>query len=166
MKKNSGFTLVELVVTVGIVGLLVGIGIPAMSDLIRNDRLSGQINTLVGHLALARSEAVKRHQPVVICASSDQASCGGGWDSGWIVFADPDSSGSFTGGDELLRVQQALEGGNSFNSIPAAVVTYDSRGFAPNANGSFALCDNKMGKGKSIRIAATGRVNKGADPTC
>ena len=75
MKKNTGFTLLELLITVALVTIVMAIGIPSMRDFVKNDRLSTQINTLVGHLAYARSEAVLRHVPVIICASSTLTSC-------------------------------------------------------------------------------------------
>ncbi len=166
MKKNSGYSLIELVVTVAIVGILVGVGLPSLTDFIKNDRLSTQINLLVGHMALARSEAVKRHVPVIICSSNNQATCGGGWDDGWIVFADLDSSGSFTAGEEILRVQQQLEGENTLVSGTDNIIVYDARGFTPDDAGTFTLCDSDGDKGRSISISNTGRVSKEADPGC
>ncbi|MFT4608241.1 MAG: type IV fimbrial biogenesis protein FimT, partial [Chitinophagales bacterium] len=57
MKKNSGFTLLELMITVGIIGVVTAIAVPSMGVYIKNDRLTTNINTLVGHLAYARNEA-------------------------------------------------------------------------------------------------------------
>ena len=59
MRKESGFTLIELLVTVAIAGLVMAFAIPAMGTFVKNERLTTQINTLVGHLAYARSEAVR-----------------------------------------------------------------------------------------------------------
>ena len=168
MKKNSGFTLLELIVTLTIVSLVMAIGVPSLRDFIKNDRLSTQINTLVGHLALARSEAVKRHQPVVVCASSNQASCqSNDWKDGWIVFADVDASADVSAGDEILRVQQSLDGDSTLNSTAGAIVIYDARGFAPNSAGSFSLCDDRGATHlKSITISNTGRVRQGGSSSC
>lgn len=168
MKKNSGFTLIELLISVALIAVVMAIGVPSMSEFIKNDRLATQINTLVGHLALARSSAVSLHQPVIVCASSDQASCSSvNWADGWIVFVDADASGGFSLGDELLRAQQPLEGGNTLVSSTGAVVTYDNRGFAPNSTGSFALCDERGATYmKSITISNTGRVRKGGGASC
>ncbi len=168
MKKNSGFTLVEALITTALIAIVMAIGVPSMSEFIKNDRLSTQINTLVGHLALARSTAVSRHQQVIICASNDQATCSSAdWADGWIVFVDADASGGFTAGDELLRAQEALTGNNTLVSSAGTVVTYDNRGFAPASTGSFALCDDRGAPHmKSITISNTGRVRRGGGASC
>ena len=53
MKKHSAFTLLEMLVTLLMISVLMAIGVPAMRDFVKNDRLSTQINTLIGHLASA-----------------------------------------------------------------------------------------------------------------
>jgi type IV fimbrial biogenesis protein FimT len=168
MKKNSGFTLLELMITMTLVALVMAIGIPSMRDFIKNDRLVTQINTMVGHLAYARSEAVTRHQPVILCASSNQTSCSSNdWADGWILFVDSDNNSDFSAGEAMLRQHQALSGGVTFTSSVGSVVTYDERGFAPNSIGTFSLCDDRgTANMKSISISATGRVRQGGSTSC
>ena len=168
MKKNSGFTLIEVLITALLIAIVMAVGVPSMSEFIKNDRLATQINTLVGHLSLARSTAVSRHQPVVVCASNDQATCSSiDWADGWIVFVDADASGDVSLGDELLRVQQALEGDNTLDSTAGDIVIYDNRGFAPDSTGVFALCDDRGDAHmKSITISNTGRVRQGGGASC
>ena len=60
MKKHSGFTLLELLITVTVIAIVMAFAIPSMREFTQNDRLTTNINTLIGHLALARSEATKR----------------------------------------------------------------------------------------------------------
>ena len=168
MKKNSGYTLLELLVVTGLVGILMAIGVPAMGAFVKNDRLSSQINTLVGHLAYARSEAVLRLQSVIICASNNQTSCSSNdWADGWIVFVDTDNNNDFTAGEEMLRVKQPLEGGNTLINSSGSSVEYDLRGFAPDSIGSFSLCDDRGATYmKSISISVTGRVRRGGSVSC
>ena len=71
MKKKTGFTLLELVIVVAMVAIVVSFAIPAMTTFTKNDRLTTNINILVGHLSYARSEAVKRSRQVNICTSSN-----------------------------------------------------------------------------------------------
>ena len=161
MKKNSGFTLLELLITVALISIVMAIAIPSMTTFTQNDRLTTNINTLIGHLAYARSEAVKRSQQVSICVSNDTATCtAGNWQDGWIVYIDADGSNTFTAGEEVLRAQQALDGANTLTTAIGTQVTYDYRGFVTVASvGSFLLCDARSGAfGKTIRISTTGRV--------
>jgi len=161
MKKNSGFTLLELIMTVAMVSIVMAIAIPSMTTFNQNDRLVTNINTMIGHLAYARSEAVKRSQQVSICVSNDAATCTGGndWEDGWIIYIDADGSNTFDASEELLRAQQALGSNQTLTPTTfASQVTYDYRGFA-TSTGSFQLCDNRTGPhGKTINISNTGRV--------
>jgi len=168
MKKNSGFTLLELMIVLAVVSILVMIAIPSMTTFTQNDRLTTNINTLVGHLAYARSEAVKTSQQVSICSSNDAATCSGGWDDGWIVYIDADADNSFTAGEVVIRAQQALGGNNTLTATVGSQITYDNRGFVNAASvGSLQLCDGRTGPhGKTIRITATGRVRLETGSTC
>ena len=171
MKKNSGFTLLELLITVAVLTMVMAIGIPSMTTFIQNDRLTTQINTLVGHLSYARSEAVKRSQQVAVCASSNGTSCSGGvnWETGWIIYVDADGDSAFDAGEPILRAQQLLDGSTTLK--PAGIgtqVTYDYRGFATaNSVGSFSLCDSRGATyGKALSISTTGRVRYGGAVSC
>jgi len=169
MKKNSGFTLLELLITVAIISIVMAIAVPSMTTFTQNDRLTTNINTLIGHLAYARSEAVKRNQQVSICSSNNATTCtGGNWQDGWIVYIDADGDNSFTAGEEVLRAQQALEGANTLTTAIGTQVTYDYRGFVNAASvGNFQLCDGRSGPhGKTIRISTTGRVRIEDGSTC
>ena len=169
MKKNSGFTLLELTITVAIISIVMAIAVPSMTTFTQNDRLTTNINTLIGHLAYARSEAVKRNQQVSICSSNNATTCtGGNWQDGWIVYIDADGDNSFTAGEEVLRAQQALEGANTLTTAIGTQLTYDYRGFVNAASvGSFQLCDGRSGPhGKTIRISTTGRVRIEDGSTC
>ena len=117
MNKQNGFTLNELFITTALISIVAVIGVPSMSNFVNDDRLTTQINSLVGHLALARSQAITLQEPVTVCASSNQQSCSStDWTSGWVVFVDADASGDFSLGDELLRVREPLEGSSQLSS--------------------------------------------------
>ena len=173
MKKNSGFTLLELIITVALISIVMAIAIPSMTTFTQNDRLTTNINSLIGHLAYARSEAVKLSQQVSLCVSSNTTSCtGGNWQDGWIVYIDADGDNSFTQnvatGEIILRAQQTLDGANTLTTAIGTQVTYDYRGFASAASvGNFLLCDARSGPfGKTIRISNTGRVRLEDGSTC
>jgi type IV fimbrial biogenesis protein FimT len=82
----AGFTLVELIIVVTIVGVLAGIGVPAFSNLIAIQRASSAATDLYVALATARSEAIKRNVDVTIAQKS------GGWTNGWTIVDPADTS--------------------------------------------------------------------------
>ncbi len=92
-RKNSGFTLIEMIVTVAIVAIFASIAVPSFSQLIKSNRVSTTTNEFISALVLARSEALKRSRDVTVCTSSDQESCSAtqtDFSKGWVVLADTD----------------------------------------------------------------------------
>ncbi len=81
-RDSRGFTLVELMVLMTILGILVALSMPGMRTLIDNNRLSSFVNELVGAAHFARSEAVFRNKDVTLCIRE----CAGG--EGWVVSVD------------------------------------------------------------------------------
>lgn len=90
MRKSSGFTLIELMVTLAVAAIALGIAIPSFNQTMRNNSSSALGSELAGALNYARSEAVKRAKRVSICASNDGATClaANNWKEGWLVFID------------------------------------------------------------------------------
>ena len=76
-KAQRGFTIIELMMTVTVLALLLGIAVPSFMETVRNNRIISQNNELISSLNLARSEALKRSGSVSVCASADQATCSG-----------------------------------------------------------------------------------------
>ena len=106
MKTQSGFTLIELMVTLAVGIIILAIGVPALVTMVSSNQAAGYANDLVGAIRLARSEAVKRADAVTVCASnSDQTGCSGNaWNNGWIVFSDDDSDSVYDAGETIHRV--------------------------------------------------------------
>ena len=128
--KQQGFTLIELMVTLALVAILVTIGIPGFSNIIRDNRLVTGTNDLVTSMSLARSEAIRRGVPVTVCASNTGTDCtASAWNQGWIVFTDQGTADTVDGTDTILRVQQALAGNVQIAVGGATQVRYSATGF-------------------------------------
>lgn len=169
MKMSSGFSLLELLITVVLVSIVMAIAVPSMRAFTQNDRLITNVNTLIGHLNYARSEAVKRSQQVSVCASNDATTCSGNWADGWIVYIDANGDNNFSAGEEVIKAQQSLEGGNTLTATAIGTqITYDYRGFVdPASVGSLQLCDGRSGShGKTVHITTTGRVRLETGTAC
>ena len=182
MKKRLGFTIIELMITIAVIGIGLAIGVPAMNQFVLDNRLVSQINTLNSSLALARSEAVKQNETTVVCVSSDSATCTAGpdWNEGWIVFVDrndppPDFDYDEGGGngcaegstdDCLLAVEAQVVGSNTLvadASVPG-YISFNGSGVA-RCDGDcdpddtyFTLCDQRgAAHARALAISRTGR---------
>jgi type IV fimbrial biogenesis protein FimT len=168
IRRDDGFTLVELLVTLALAAILMGFAVPSMISFVKNDRLVTQINTLTGDLAYARSESVLRHEAIVVCASNNQTGCNSSnWANGWIVFVDDNNDGGKASTEEMLRQNQGFPGDSKLSASMGKSVVFNRRGFAPDSVGSFVLCDDRGDAHvKSISISATGRVSRGTATSC
>lgn len=157
-RLKAGFTIVELVITLTIAGILAAFAAPAMRTFISSQRLTTQANELVADFNLARSEAIKRSGNTGVCSSSNGASCGGTWQNGWIVFVDADNSRTWTGGDSVLRIHEAISNDVTVNSSASAVV-FNVSGLLDSGTGAgdYTLCSSQIGQSRIISVATTGR---------
>ena len=126
---QSGFTVTELVVVVSIVAILMAIGAPSYKYVTTSNRISSEINGLLGDLQFARAEAIKEGQAVTVCTTTDGSTCSGNttWSGGWLVYmgaAAPTANGT-------LRLQKPLSGGDTLNANNySSAITFRREGFA------------------------------------
>ncbi len=164
--QETGFTLIELMVTIVVAAIILTVAIPSFKEIIDNNRLVTQVNAFTTSLATARSEAIQRSLQVTMCKSANGVNCvtTGNWEQGWIVFEDTNGNGD-NAGDDLIRVFSALptgytlrEGG-SFSNWIAYTRTGMSAGNA-GVSDTFRVCtaDAVTTKSRAIEINTTGRA--------
>jgi type IV fimbrial biogenesis protein FimT len=162
MKRHaSGFTLIELMTAILVLAVLLGLGIPSFQEIIRNNRITTQTNEFVSAVNYARSEALKRANPVTICASSDGTTCSGDtdWSAGWIVFPDANANGELDGAEVALQQWPATDGGLTLNSTNRSFVRYAATGMSSGAETFDLLKTGCTGDhARQITISTTGRV--------
>ena len=110
---QRAFTLIELMVTVSLLGVIMAIALPNLRDFVVGNRLSSNVNAFVGLLNYARSEAIVRNQQVIVCAKRNGAD-GCEATSAWAqfetqIFVDEDGSNTRTAGDTLLKTFPAID---------------------------------------------------------
>jgi len=108
--KSSGFTLFELMVTIGLGAVLISLAAPSISGFTRASRLAASSRDLVIDLAMARNEAVMRARRVTVCTSANMTSCANAtWNQGRLVFIDGGAAGTIDGTDQVLTRTAPLD---------------------------------------------------------
>lgn len=157
MRGSRGFTLWELLCTLGIGGILVGLGAPAMIDFLLDGRRTADVNALVLAVQLARSEAAKRGQPVIVCPTADRIRCGGEFAGGFMVYVNLDdrSPPERTAGEALLYAHAPELTGTIASNRPF----YEFRpGRRRSVNGTVVFCDRRGAPAaRAVIVSYTGR---------
>lgn len=182
----KGFTLLELMLTVTVAGIILGLGAPNMADFIRNSRMTSSANDVLAALHMARTEAVKRRAWTVMCMSpdptADTPTCTAAG-TGWIVFvddADPTDSDTNDGnlvvdtGEQILLRHETAPDTIALTTAPNAnrgYIAFTSSGFSRAVGAgtpltSIRLCDSRgntaiygvdNSAARAITISQTGR---------
>jgi type IV fimbrial biogenesis protein FimT len=174
---SAGYTLLELMVTITIVGILMGVAVPSFTSVIDSNRLTTYANDLVTALNFARSEAIKRNLRVSLCKSTNRVSCAtiNNWSQGWIIFTDQNNNSTYDNSTEiLLRVQANKTNTTTMaGDTPVAnYVSYIATGQSKLSTGAFQagtikICDERTGNvGINIALNSTGRVSTQNKITC
>jgi type IV fimbrial biogenesis protein FimT len=167
---SRGFSSVELLMGLVIVSLMVA-ALPALSAVKETLELRSATNSLYYSLMLARSEAIKRNDRVVVCKSITGSMCltSGGWEQGWIVFVDANNNAKVDGGEEILLNQQRLQPEIHItgNSPLASYVSYKGSGTTAQVSGAFqagtiTACNVSSAEGVAhkIVVSAVGKVRQ------
>lgn len=163
-KTQRGLSLIELIVTMAIAAIVLGVGVPTFGNVVADNAMASNANRFVASINLARSSAVRYQRNATICASSNYnaatptCSAGTDWSNGWIVYVDKDRDGAVDA-DEVQSVFEPFSDDVSFASGAVNGFTYDARGFVDNGD-NLTLCDDRTGEmGRQVRVNAAGRVS-------
>lgn len=168
--RTRGFTLIELMLTLLIAGVVLGLAVPSMGKMMERSQTTSTFNRLVGDLAFARSEAVKRGKSVVMCPSDNQSSCSGtDWSKGWLLFVDVNDNRAVNTGEEILRVAEKVK---TPNKVFARGFKKTSLSFGGDGKlekgvagdiGRVVVCDSRGDAGaKALAFSPFGQYREGS----
>ncbi len=171
----GGFTAVELLVTIAVLGILLAIAIPSFSDFAQASKGSSLSSSFVADMTRARSEAISQNTCIKICQSANAingaaATCvasGDDWQRGWIMFREPDCSDLDDPDDEDILASRVGEYSDFefFTSTGSAKrsFTFDPRGVL-RSGGSANLTLSHLPDGisskhtRTVCVSFAGRV--------
>lgn len=166
---QRGFTLIEMLTAMAVAGIVGMFVVPALNVFAANAALRGTAYDLMAALTLARSEAVKHMDEVVVCHSTDpmadEPGCGGSdgdWSEGWIVFVSKDGDTDYDAGTDVILSSGGVSGKRTrvlANANAATHVEFRADGTLVSAGVvEIAICDNRgESSGKQVDLALVGR---------
>lgn len=166
---QTGYSLVELLVTLGIITLLTTLALPAMAALVRNTQTASLANSLIAASMLARTTAIAQRTSVVLCGKGDNA-CGKDWQNGAMVFTDANNNRKLepNEGDTLVTELDHPPAGSQL-SMKAALnkqyLRFMPNGMLENTAGSLQLCPagNDAHQARILIFNRSGRFRFGTD---
>jgi type IV fimbrial biogenesis protein FimT len=127
-RPAPGFTLVEILVVLGIASILLTMAVPSFRSLMQNLQLTTAVNDLFGAINLTRSEAIKRGARVNLTTVNPDSN----WENGWVVFVDNNENLTPDAGDDIILEHGPLQGGITvipdFNDSALNYVAYTGSG--------------------------------------
>lgn len=135
--SHKGFSLLEMLVTLAVAGVVLGIGVPNLMEFQRNNAISAAANEFVTAVFTARSESVKRGVPVTLCATADPladppvcAPTGAGTSGGFVVWVDDDANPTQVAADETILQRITAPGGAINVVMDGGYLALGAGGFA------------------------------------
>lgn len=162
-----GFTVLELLMTVSIAGILLAAAVPSFQKFSQRQQMKAAVNTLQNDLMMSRSSAVHLGSHVIACPGSPTNGCGGNsdWSSGWIVFDDSNTDRQRQPGETLIRHGQQIEHMVIRSNAGRTQVRFLPDGSAPGSNSSITFCGpGGPAHARKLVISNVGRIRRDTVP--
>jgi type IV fimbrial biogenesis protein FimT len=157
--RNSGLSLIELLLTMAILAILITAAVPGFTTLVLDTRMTAQVNRFVHDIHLAKQTAHRRMAPVALCKSRDGRRCthDSDWHDGWLVFVnqDRDWPPRVDPGEPVLASNPPfLSGTISANRQSFVFRPFEVR----STNGTLTFCDRRgADAARAVIVSYTGR---------
>lgn len=159
--RIRGFTLIELIITLSLLMLILGLGVPSMNSLIAKQGVHQTADLIVRAVHLSRSEAIRRGNRVILCFSNNSSNCNSSSPEHLLIFNDPDHTGAPTSINELIQVV-SLDTDRLRLHYNRSLLAFSARGHAAGTNGTFTIC-SADGQGAMLVVSILGRIRQAVD---
>lgn len=163
MNRPSGFTLIEMLVTLAIAAILMGSMFPSLNAMLERSRATSSINWIVSAVNFTRHAAIVHRNTMTICAPKIGDRCGGNWHRGLIVFSDRNKNARMDGNDKIVaRINPPGDHGTlkwrAFRNRQYLQMT--QMGYTNFQNGNFVYCPHNQDRrfARQLIINVQGRT--------
>ena len=170
-RDQTGFTALELIVTLAIITVLLTMGVPAVENYSWNLRMKTTMDQLQTDLHQARSHAISHNSQTVICPATDGNDCSGlsVWQNGWIIFTDINSDRQRQDSEPLHHHAEAVSMLSISSSVSRNYIRFYPNGSAPGSNVTILFCDRRGAvHAGTITVSNSGRIRmqtNGSEPS-
>jgi type IV fimbrial biogenesis protein FimT len=151
MRKNSGFSLMELMIIIAIMSVIAAIAVPSMIGWRSRSKLQGAASNLAGDLQVAKLMAIKESNFVVVDFAAN----------GYRVFVDNDGNWNLDAGERLVQTRQFPP--DVWINLAATDLSddrtrFNDRGLPDPGNLGTVFIVNSAGNQRSINLNRLGRL--------
>jgi type IV fimbrial biogenesis protein FimT len=161
-RTQAGLTLIELMITVAIVAILIGISVPSFASLGTNQRMSAATHTVMASFNDARMRALASNSQVVLCPSTDGTTCTGGlsWEKGWIIYDDANRNRKLDPTETVSARFELPEGLTASTTIGRPQLMFKPDGGAWGNPLTLTICDTSGSdaEGRAVVVSNAGRA--------
>jgi len=158
-RAEKGFTIVELLITLFIAAILIAFATPSFLDMIEKNRVRSTSETLVELLRMSRLTAVQQRRTVMVCGSSDRATCDNNWQESIITV----KRGGEDGQDAILatmNISDKVALSKTNNGPINTNIDFNSNGWSPADNTTITLCpvDGNQRNAYQVILSGSGKT--------
>ncbi|MBA6391649.1 GspH/FimT family pseudopilin [Colwellia sp. BRX10-3] len=167
-KLIKGFTIVELLVGIAIIGILTAIASPSLSQFMVQSRVDNEVSEIHRLILAARSSAINSGRNVTLCPLSG-TTCSANWQNELSVFINSDNTlannNSFvSANEELIKVKGKINTGDKLQFSQNLIIFAPTGRLISGGNGNFSYCpkgNNDLSRG--VEISLSGRIYATSD---
>jgi type IV fimbrial biogenesis protein FimT/type IV fimbrial biogenesis protein FimU len=166
-KSDKGFTIIELMVTIAIAGIIAAIAMPNLNDFLVRMRVDNEVNEMHRLLLTARNSAINTGFNTTVCPLDSTNTCTNNWGNTISVFTNttPATNDTMNGTDILIKIKEAVKTNDILKLSNAGFITYSPSGRTLNGNeNKLSYCPYQhLDASNGIDISTSGRSYVGTE---
>lgn len=161
-RAGSGFTLIEMLITISIATILVMVAVPSFVAFQKNAQLSESVSNFIAAVNTARSNAMKQGFKTYLVLNDASV----GWSSGWMVYTDSNSNDIYETSEDVILRHDVINSSVAItiptvSSLASGYLLYNGSGYPRLKNGGFGggtMIMSNSSRSISIIVDPAGRV--------